>query len=73
MLECFIKRATALLSCLPWFLPSFNNTGVLACDPWDTTRFIKVMEQMKPVECPECLSDCQTVKYQLATTSNAFQ
>ena len=73
VLECFIKRVTDMLNCLPWFLPMFNNTQVVACDPWDTAKFIKAMEQMKPVQCPECLSDCEAVKYQLATTSNTFQ
>ena len=43
VLECFIKTVTSSLNCLPWFLPRFNNTqGLVACDPWDTTKFIKV-------------------------------
>ena len=73
VLECFIQSVITMLNCLPWFLPGFNNTSVVACDPWDTTKFIKEMERMKPVQCPECLSDCESVRYQVATTSTAFQ
>lgn len=74
ILECFITNTLQLLNCLPWYLPRFNNnTEITACDPWDSTLFMKEMEKIKPEKCPHCLSDCDSVKFQVSTTSNTFE
>ena len=73
ILECFIKTTFKIFNCLPWYLPRFNKTDMMACDPWDTNMFMKEMEQTKPEKCTECLSDCNSVKYQISTTSSSFQ
>ena len=73
ILECFIKNTLNKLNCLPWYLPRFNKTALMACDPWNTIMFMKEMEQMKPERCSHCLSDCDSVKYQVSSTSNTFE
>ena len=73
IVECFIKITLDKLNCMPWFLPRLNKTRVMACDPWNTITFMRELEKLKPAQCPDCLSDCYSVKYQVSTTSNTFE
>jgi len=44
-----------------------------SCDPWNTTTFIVEMSKLDQSQCSHCLSDCDSVKYQVSSTSNKIE
>ena len=73
ILECYIKKATDLIQCKPWFFPRMADSLMKTCDPWNTTTFMVEMTKMDQSQCSHCLSDCDSVKYQVSSTSNKIE
>ena len=55
--------------CLPWFYPSNNETSPKMCNPWNTQKFLEIMQKQIPQnQCQHCLPDCSTTKYSTTMT-----
>lgn len=55
--------------CTPWFYPVKNDTSIQMCNPWNTQKFLEILEKQIPKEeCNHCLPDCATVKYDAVMT-----
>ena len=55
--------------CVPWFFPVKNDTSIKMCNPWNTQKFLEIIEKKIPKdECNYCLPDCATVKYDAVMT-----
>ena len=75
ILECYINitKASPQTQCVPWYLPRSNGSTLPSCDPWKTIQFRKEMSKIEPSQCSHCLSDCDSVKYFVTSSSNKFK
>ena len=73
ILECYMNLASNVTGCIPWYLPRSNDTKIETCDPWKTNKFLVEISSMDQSQCGHCLSDCNTVKYTVASTSTKFK
>ena len=55
--------------CVPWFYPVNNETSQKMCNPWNTRKFLEIMQKQIPKHhCEHCLPDCATTKYDTTMT-----
>ena len=73
LLECYMGLTYNLTECIPWYLPRANDTVMITCDPWKTNEFLAKISMMDPSKCGHCLSDCDSVKYSVSSTSSKFE
>ena len=73
LLECYMGLASNVTQCVPWYLPRSNGSTLPSCDPWKTIQFRKEMSRIEPSQCSHCLSDCDSVKYFVTSSSNKFK
>ena len=73
LLECYLVLAANVTHCVPWYLPRPGQDNITTCDPWQTNQFLKEISSMDQAQCGHCLSDCDTVKYAVASTSSKFK
>ena len=73
ILECYIGIASHHLQCIPWYLPRVPGSSLPSCDPWTMIQFQSHMRSIDQAQCGHCLSDCDTVKLSVTTTSNKFR
>ena len=61
-------------SCLPWFYPMSDGTVQKMCNPWNTQKFLQIIEKQIPkTHCNHCLSDCTTTKYKTSIAYAGFR
>ena len=61
-------------SCIPWFYPVDDRRSTEMCNPWNTLKFNKIMNDDIPDDqCLHCLSDCSTTVYTTNIAYSAFQ
>ena len=70
MFECSMKNAESVLGCLPWYLPSNQNSTM--CDPWSARNFSTMMGDVDDNQCDHCLPDCQQNKTAVTHTAVEF-
>ena len=70
MFECSMKNAESVLGCLPWYLPSNQNSTL--CDPWSARNFSTMMGDVDDNQCDHCLPDCQQNKTAVTHTAVEF-
>jgi hypothetical protein len=52
-------------ACVPWYYPSNQSEIKTICDPWDSVKFIEILNKKIPSEqCEKCLPDCSITKYE---------
>ena len=52
-------------SCTPWFYPVDDEHHSRMCNPWNTEKFLQIIENQLPKdECKHCLADCETTEYE---------
>ena len=52
-------------SCSPWFYPMDANRPQKICSPWNTEKFLKIIQKKIPDNlCQHCLPDCTTTNYE---------
>ena len=73
LLECSITLASQLTGCVPWYLPRVPGSALPSCDPWTVIQFQSRVRTIDQAQCGHCLSDCDTVKLSVTTTSNKFK
>ena len=75
ILECYINitKASPQTQCIPWYLPRSDDSTLPSCDPWKMIQFRKEMSKIAPSQCSHCLSDCDSVKYFVTSSSNKFK
>ena len=73
LLECYMGLVSNVTGCVPWYLPRSNDTAMPSCDPWKTNKFLAAMSSMDPSSCGHCLSDCDSVKFSVSSTSSKFE
>ena len=55
--------------CVPWFYPVNNDRSRQMCNPWNTQKFLQIMQKQIPKGlCNHCLPDCSTVRYDAVMT-----
>ena len=75
ILECYTNFTKVFneTQCIPWYLPRSDMSKLPSCDPWKTIQFMKEMKEIDLSQCGHCLSDCNSVKYSVSSTSNKFK
>ena len=69
-----IQNVDANDTCVPWFYPSNNEKANKICNPWQTMKFKKILEEKLPEDlCEHCLSDCIQTKYGASVSYADFQ
>ena len=52
-------------SCAPWYYPMDANIPQQLCNPWNTEKFLKIIQKKIPDNlCKHCLPDCTTTNYE---------
>ena len=60
--------------CSPWFLPAPSMMTRKFCSPFETKKFIEIMQNDVPDEhCNYCLPDCTTTKYDTSISYAKFR
>ena len=61
--------------CVPWFYPVEDKRLHEICDPWRTTRFQNLLEEVSDTDgdCKYCLPDCNATKYKTSLSSAPFK
>ena len=59
--------------CVPWFYPVEQEYIFEMCDPWQTKRFLTLLEEMSDDTCETCLPDCSSTEYTPRISSAAFR
>ena len=56
-------------SCVPWYYPTPARGLQKMCNPWNTVKFLKIIEtQMPDNQCKHCLPDCTTTNFETGMT-----
>ena len=56
-------------SCVPWYYPTAARGLQKMCNPWNTVKFLKIIEtQMPDNQCKHCLPDCTTTNFETGIT-----
>ena len=51
-------------SCVPWFYPTSPERVQKMCNPWNTQKFLDIIQSQIPKnQCKHCLPDCTTTKF----------
>ncbi len=62
--ECHLQKSLDTCGCIPWTFPKLNDE-VRICSYQEARRFYKAMRLAKKTEeCPDCLEECNRVKYE---------
>ena len=59
--------------CVPWFFPVEDEYLFEMCDPWQTSLFQTLLEELPDDTCQECLPDCSITKYKSRISSAPFR
>ena len=56
-------------TCVPWFYPVNDVKSRKMCNPWNTQKFLQIIENQLPNDlCQHCLPDCSIVRYDAVMT-----
>ena len=56
-------------SCVPWFYPASPKRIQKMCNPWNTQKFLDIIQSQIPKnQCKDCLPDCTTTKFETGMT-----